>query len=190
MNATVAADITRLLNAATNGDPAALDQALQRMYQALHQLAAGQLNKEHGNPMFSATMLVNEAYLRVFADSTPPNWENRGHLLGVAAHAMRQVLIDHARRRKAAKRPQDQDRIQLTEIADSLGAEVEVDDLEAALDRLMALDPRQARIVEMRFFVGLTAEQIGAALGLSPATVQREWRMARAWLQRELEPQP
>jgi RNA polymerase sigma factor (TIGR02999 family) len=182
------ADVTGLLQAAIHGEPGAMDEAMRRMYQALHRLADQQLHGEAGNPMLSATMLVNEAYLRVFEDSTPPQWENRGHLLGVAAHAMRQVLIDHARRRKAAKRPQDQDRLQLTEIAESLSGPVEADDLAQALDTLATLDARQAQIVEMRFFVGLTAEQIGAALGLSSVTVQREWRMARAWLHRELQP--
>jgi RNA polymerase sigma factor (TIGR02999 family) len=117
----------------------------------------------------------------------PPQWESRGHLLGIAAHARRQALIDHARRRKVAKRPQDRNRVQLTEIAESLASPVEADDLAQALDRLATLDARQANTVEMRFFVGLTGEQISPALGVSSAIVQREWRMARAWLRRELQ---
>jgi len=179
-------DVTRLLHAAADGEPAAMDQVVQDLYQALHHLAAAQLGRERNDPMLSATVLINEAWLKLFAGESLPPLENRGHLLGLAAHAMRQVLIDHARRRMSAKRPQDQDRMQLTEVADSLGAEVEPDLLEGALDRLAALDPRQARIVDMRFFAGLTGEQIAAATGLSTATVQREWRMARAWLRREL----
>ncbi len=179
-------DITRLLHAAADGEPAAMDRVVQDLYQALHHLAAAQLGRERGDPMLSATVLINEAWLKLFAGEPLPPLENRGHLLGLAAHAMRQVLIDHARRRMSAKRPQEQDRMQLTEVADSLGAEVEPDLLEGALDRLAALDPRQARIVDMRFFAGLTGEQIAAATGLSTATVQREWRMARAWLRREL----
>ena len=180
------ANVTQLLQAARDGDVAALDEALRRMYAALHRLAAAQLRGEYGERTLSATALVNEAYLRVFAGAGTPAWENHGHLLGVAARAMRQVLIDAARRRKAAKRPQEVDRLALTEIASSLAGTPEPDELDTALDRLEALDARQARIVEMRFFVGLDAIQIGAALGISSATVQREWRMARAWLKREL----
>jgi len=180
------ADVTQLLQAASQGDGAALEEVLRRMYTALHRLASAQLRHEHGERTLSATALVNEAYLRVFAGTGTPAWKSQGHLLGVAARAMRQVLVDAARRRKAAKRPQDADRLSLTEIAGSLAGTPDADELESALDRLEAIDARQARIVEMRFFVGLDAAQIGAALGVSATTVQREWRMARAWLKREL----
>ena len=116
-----------------------------------------------------------------------PAWENRGHLLGVAARAMREVLIDAARRRQASKRPQSVDRIELSEISGALTHEVDYAALLECMEALEQIDPRQANIVSMRFFVGLTAEQIGTAMGISPATVQREWRLARAWLQRELQ---
>lgn len=180
------AEVTHLLHAAASGNPAAMDEAMRRLYSALHGLAASQLVRERKGVTLSSTMLVNEAWLQVFVDGIPPAWENRGHLLAVSARAMRQVLIDHARRRKAGKRPQEENRLQLTEVTALLGSEVGEDELESALDRLAQLDERQARIVDMRFFVGLTGEQIAAATGLSTATVQREWRMARAWLQREL----
>jgi RNA polymerase sigma factor (TIGR02999 family) len=180
-------DVTRLLQAAADGERDAMDQVVHGLYQALHQLAAAQLGRERDDPMLSATVLINEAWLKLFAGAALPPLENRGHLLGLAAHAMRQVLIDHARRRQSAKRPQDHDRMQLTEVAEGLGEEIEVDALEDALIRLAALDARQARIVDMRFFAGLTGEQIAEATGLSTATVQREWRMARAWLRRELD---
>ena len=180
------AEVTRLLHAAAAGNPAAMDEAMRRLYGALHGLAASQLVRERQGVTLSSTMLVNEAWLQVFVDGIPPDWENRGHLLAVSARAMRQVLIDHARQRKAGKRPQEENRLQLTEVTAMLGSEVGEDELESALDRLAQLDERQARIVDMRFFVGLTGEQIAAATGLSTATVQREWRMARAWLQREL----
>jgi RNA polymerase sigma factor (TIGR02999 family) len=185
---TVNVEVTQLLHAARSGDREALDEALRRMYDALHRLADEQLRQDRNERTLSATALVNEAYLRVFVGASLPQWESRGHLLGVTARAMRQVLIDAARRRKAAKRPQLRDRINLTEVVSSLAGEVEPDALDDALNRLEVIDARQARIVEMRFFVGLTAEQIGAALEISPSTVQREWRLARAWLQRELEP--
>ena len=188
------AEVTHLLHAAAAGNPAAMDEAMRRLYGALHGLAASQLVRERQGVTLSSTMLVNEAWLQVFVDGIPPDWENRGHLRAVSARAMRQVLIDHARRRKAGKRPQEENRLQLTEVtvslgsevAESLGEEVEPDALEDALNRLASLDERQARIIDMRFFAGLTGEQIAAATGLSTATVQREWRMARAWLQREL----
>lgn len=180
-------DITRLLDAARDGDGEALDAALRLLYDALHRLAREQLRQDRNERTLSATALVNEAYLRVFQGASVPQWEDRGHLLGVTARAMRQVLIDAARRRKAGKRPQQKDRLELSEVAAALAGEVEPDALEQALDRLEAMDARQARIVEMRFFVGLTADQIGVALGISPSTVQREWRLARAWLQRELQ---
>lgn len=180
-------EVTRLLHDAQSGDAQAMDEALREMYFALHGVALDQLRQNRSERTLSATALVNEAYLKVFGNHQPPELESRGHLLGVVARAMRQVLIDAARRRKAAKRPQPEDRINLSVIASSLAGEVEPEALDEALDRLAQLDPRQARIVEMRFFVGLSAEQIAIALEISPSTVQREWRVARAWLQRELE---
>ncbi|HEY0196981.1 MAG TPA: ECF-type sigma factor [Rhodanobacter sp.] len=187
MDLTDPAQVTRLLHSAQSGDAAALDQALREMYGALHDLANAQLRRNRSERTLSATALVNEAYLKVFGNQSMPELESRGHLLGVAARAMREVLIDAARRRHAAKRPQDADRLQLTEVAAGLSAEVDYVALSESLDLLESLDPRQAQIVMLRFFVGLTAEQIGTALDISPATVQREWRLARAWLKRELD---
>jgi RNA polymerase sigma factor (TIGR02999 family) len=181
------AEVTSLLRSAQSGDAAALDRVLREMYDALHRLADAQLRQNRSERTLSATALVNEAYLKVFGGQAGLAWESRGHLLGVAARAMREVLIDAARRRQAAKRPQESDRLQLTEVAAGLSAEVDYVALSESLDLLESLDPRQAQIVTLRFFVGLTAEQIGAAMGISPATVQREWRLARAWLKRELE---
>jgi len=181
------AEVTRLLHSAQAGDPAALDEALRQMYGALHRLAGAQLRQNSSERTLSATALVNEAYLKVFGGGGAPEWENRGHLLGVAARAMREVLIDSARRRQASKRPQSSDRIELSEISGALSHEVDYAALLECMEALEQIDPRQASIVSMRFFVGLTAEQIGAAMGVSPATVQREWRLARAWLQRELQ---
>ncbi|UGB46731.1 sigma-70 family RNA polymerase sigma factor [Frateuria edaphi] len=185
MNTSV--DVTRLLHSAQAGDTAALEEALRQMYAALHRLAGAQLRRNTSESTLSATALVNEAYLKVFGGNSPPQWESRGHLLGVAARAMREVLVDSARRRQAAKRPQDCDRIELSEISGSLMPDVDYVGLLDALDTLEQIDPRQASIVSMRFFVGLSAEQIAAALGISATTVQREWRLARAWLQRELQ---
>lgn len=180
-------EVTRLLHSAQAGDPDAMDEALRQMYAALHRLAGAQLRQNSSERTLSATALVNEAYLKVFGGSGSPVWENRGHLLGVAARAMREVLIDAARRRQASKRPQYADRIELSEISGALTNEVDYAALLECMEALEQIDPRQANIVSMRFFVGLTAEQIGTAMGISPATVQREWRLARAWLQRELQ---
>lgn len=180
-------EVTRLLHSAQAGNADAMDEALRQMYAALYRLAGAQLRQNSSERTLSATALVNEAYLKVFGGNGSPEWENRGHLLGVAARAMREVLIDAARRRQAAKRPQHADRVELSEISGSLTPEVDYAALIECMETLEQIDPRQASIVSMRFFVGLTADQIATALGISPATVQREWRLARAWLQRELE---
>lgn len=179
-------EVTEWLHRARSGDVQALDRALREMYAALHSLALGKLRQNRSERTLSATALVNEAYLKVFGGQASPAWDDRGHLLGVVARAMREVLIDAARRRQAAKRPQDADRLQLTEIAASMNDDVDPMALSESLDLLERLDPRQAQIVTLRFFVGMSAEEIAATLGISPATVQREWRVARAWLQREL----
>ncbi|MBD8880379.1 MULTISPECIES: ECF-type sigma factor [Rhodanobacter] len=184
MNDTV--EVTRLLHDAQAGDPAALNEALRQMYDALRGIARAQLSGEQMERTLSATALVNEAYLKVFGGSQPPDWASRRHLLGVAARAMREVLVDSARRRNAAKRPQEADRLQLTEISMELSDGVDYGALVECLDMLATLDRRQADIVAMRFFMGMSVEQIAMAMEISSSTVQREWRLARAWLQREL----
>lgn len=180
-------EVTLLLHSAQAGDLEALEEALRQMYAALHRLARAQLRQNSSERTLSATALVNEAYLKVFGGNAAPEWESRGHLLGVAARAMREVLIDAARRRKASKRPQHVDRVELSDISSSLSSEVDYAALIECMETLERIDPRQANIVSMRFFVGLNAEQIATAMDISPATVQREWRLARAWLQRELQ---
>ena len=179
-------DITRLLHAARHGDDAALGAVLQTMYTALRELAANQLRRNRSEQTLSATALVNEAWLRVFGAGTQPDWESRRHLLGVTARAMREVLIDAARRRQAAKRPPDSERLDLAEIVGELAGDVDYAALGDCLDLLERIDPRQAQIVNLRFFAGLPANEIAAALDVSVTTVQREWRLARAWLRREL----
>jgi RNA polymerase sigma factor (TIGR02999 family) len=182
-------DVTRLLNSAQAGDPDAMGEALRQMYSALHRLAGAQLRQNSSERTLSATALVNEVYLKVFASSHVPKLESRGHLLGVAARAMREVLIDAARRRRAAKRPQYADRVELSDCTGSLtnAPEVDYELLIECMKALEQIDPRQASIVSMRFFAGLNIEQTASALGVSPATVKRESRLAKAWLQRELQ---
>ncbi|TCV92820.1 RNA polymerase sigma factor (TIGR02999 family) [Luteibacter rhizovicinus] len=180
-------EITQLLNAARLGqDDTAIDEVLKRMYSSLHRVAQSQLKREFGDCTLSATELVNEAFLRIFAGASLPRMQDRGHLIGLAARTMRRVLIDAARYRQAQKRPNSADRVALTEVAGSLGQEASPDDLDDALRRLEELDERQARIVELRFFVGLNERDIATALDISERTVQREWRIAREWLKREL----
>lgn len=179
-------DVTTWLHEAIGGDASAMDRVMRQMYTALRQIARQQLGGEFQPRTLSATELVNESFLRLFGSDAAPRIEDRRHLLGMAARAMRQVLIDAARRRNAAKRPAAEDRIALTEIVESLAGDAEPEDLGRVIDELEAIDPRQARIVELKFFVGLTEDEIAALLGLSVATVQREWRIARAWLRREL----
>ncbi|NYZ64292.1 sigma-70 family RNA polymerase sigma factor [Luteimonas sp. SJ-16] len=179
-------DVTTWLHAAAAGDAHAMEQVMRQMYAALRQVARQQLGGEYQPRTLSATELVSEGFLRLFGGASMPKIEDRRHLLGMSARVMRQVLIDAARRRNASKRPAAEDRIALTEIVDSLGGGAEPEELGRVLDELDAIDPRQARIVELKFFVGLTEEEIAALLELSTATVQREWRIARAWLRREL----
>jgi RNA polymerase sigma factor (TIGR02999 family) len=163
-------------------EPAAL---ADQVYAELKRLAAGYLRRERQGQTLQATALVHEAYLRL-ADATPV-WQDRNHFVGIAARSMRQILVDRARARGAAKRWAGLDRVSLHE---SLHAAAGVDDMLPALDealtRLEQIDPEQARIVELRFFAGLTVEEAATALNISPATLKRRWSLARAWLHREL----
>jgi RNA polymerase sigma-70 factor (ECF subfamily) len=150
-------------------------------------MASVELRRERPDHTLSPTALVNEAWLRLGGGQA--SWENRSHFFGAAARAMRRILVDHARQRSAQKRRRDQ---QVTLEPEAIGAAEppgdEVIAVDEALERLAALDPRQAEIVELRYFVGLSIPDTAAALGISPATVKRDWALARAWLHRELGP--
>ena len=159
------------------------------VYAELHQQAARAMGRETPDHTLQATALVSEAYLRLI-DQSRVQWRNRAHFFGVAAQLMRRILVDHARGRLAAKRGGGVRQLTL-DGADPAGASpndeaVDVLALHEALERLAALDPGQARIVELRYFGGMTIEDTAEALGLSPATIKREWAVARAWLRREL----
>ncbi len=180
------ADITSLLRQSQEGDAEALDRVFGHLYASLRALASSQLRREHGQRTLTPTALVNEAFLQIYDDGTPPNWENRRHLMNVVVRAMRQVLVDQARRRNAQKRPQSGDRIDISDITSELAAEVDVVKLDDVLERLANVDARQASIVELRFFGGLSVDEIAAQLDVSSRTVGREWRMARAWLRRAM----
>lgn len=154
------------------------------LYEELKALAAGAMRGERECHTLQTTALVNEACLRVFGQHNFDAY-NRAQFLGVAAQMMRRVLVDHARRRAAAKRPTSDERIVIEEI-DLPQAEVDLIGLDGALERLARISPRQARVVDLKFFAGLELEEIAEVLGVARPTIVRDWRMARAWLLREL----
>jgi RNA polymerase sigma factor (TIGR02999 family) len=167
------------------GDASAADRLLPVVYAELRRLAAGSLRRERAGHTLQPTALVNEAWMRLAGQSAP--WQNRAHFLGVAAGAMRRVLVDHARRRQARKRGGGDLRVTLVDPpAPGGGNEIDLVRLDGALERLAALDERQARMVTMRFFAGLTVEETAEALGVSEKTVKRDWAAAKAYLRREL----
>ena len=170
-------------------DPGAHDEAFPLVYDELRRLARRQLRREADGHTLSTTALVHEAYLRL-ADQTQGRWRDRGHFLAIAATAMRRILVDHARRHHAAKRGGAALRVPLERIEDLAAderAEILVA-LDAALAHLASLDARQARVVECRFFGGLTEEETAEALGVGLRTVKRDWAKARSWLYQELYP--
>ena len=187
------ADVTGLLIAWVEGDRAALDALLPIVYAELRRQARRALRREAAGHTLQPTALVHEAYLKL-VDQRPSRWQGRAQFFGVAARCMRQVLVDAARTRRAAKRGGGAHPITLGDaeglaIAPVTGGESAGDDvlaLDEALTRLAALDPDQARVVELRYFAGLTLDDTAATLGISAATVSREWTVARRWLRREL----
>lgn len=171
-------------------DRQSLDSLLPVVYQELRRLAASYLRRERAGQTIQPTALVHEAYLRLMKDK-PGRWQNRAHFCAIAAHSMRQILIERARARNAAKRGGGGPRVTLDEgLVPGQQPEVDLLALNEALERLAALDPVHARIVELRYFGGLTVEEAADALDLSPATVKRHWSAARAFLARELGPSP
>ena len=184
-------DVTGLLLSWSGGDEAAGEKLLQAIYAELHRQAERAMWRERGEHTLQATALIHEAYLRL-VDQRRVEWRNRAHFFGIAAQMMRRVLVDHARARLAAKRGGDAHPITLGGVSDADAPANDADDaldvlaLHEALDRLAELDPSQARLVELRYFGGMNIDETAAALGVSPATVKREWAVARAWLRREL----
>lgn len=185
---TGAAPITRLLRDWQRGNADALDRLVPLVYDELHLLASRQAAREWRHDRPQTTLIVNEAYLRLSGQRNV-DWQNRGQFFALAAQLMRRILVDHARRHRRQKRGGGAGAVEIDEFLPAPQSPVEgVDaiDLDRALSRLEQLDPDQARIVEMRFFGGLTVEETAAALGVSPATVKREWALAKGWLHREL----
>lgn len=165
-----------------------MQQLVPLVYGELRQLAARQLRNERPDHTLSPTSLVHEAFLRL-TGSAPISWESRSHFFRVAAQAMRRILVDHARRRSAQKRGRQHQVTLDSALEESLSQSTEdVIGVDEALSRLALLDERQARVVELRYFGGFSIEETAEVLGTSPATVKRDWMVARAWLQRELSP--
>ena len=177
--------VTDALNGVARGDEKALHLLLPVVYREMKRLAASYLKAERPGHTLQPTALAHEAYLRLVGRDRI-QWQNRAHFLGVAARAMREILVDHARRRRAQKRGGGQPVTMLDEALVGGGRPIEFDDLDHALNDLARLSERQARVVELRYFGGLSIEETAEVLGVSPATVKREWATARAWLYREL----
>ena len=183
-------DVTQLLIGWSGGDRSASEQLMAAVYAELHAQAARAMGRENPEHTLQATALVNEAYLRLI-DQRRVQWRNRAHFFGVAAQLMRRILVDHARGRHAAKRGAGMPQITLgqADVASDAAPDdggVDVLMLHDAIERLAAIDPRQARVVELRYFGGMNIEGTAEALDVSPATIKREWTVARAWLRREL----
>jgi RNA polymerase sigma factor (TIGR02999 family) len=180
-------EITRLLNSAADGDARAEADLFDAIYGELHRLAASYMRREYRRDhTLQPTALVNEAYVHLLGDQ-PLRWDSRAHFYCAAAQTMRRILIDHARSRDAAKRSGNRERIALDEGLIAVDAQAgELLALDAALDRLAALNARHAQVVELRFFGGLTVEETAKVAGISEKTVKRDWALARAWLENEL----
>jgi RNA polymerase sigma factor (TIGR02999 family) len=181
---------TLCLRALSDGDRAAAERLFPMVYEELRALAGSFMKRESAGHTLQPTAVVHEAYLKLI-DQERANWRDRAHFMAVAAQAIRRVLIDHARRRQAAKRGGDRCRLTLDEaIAPAATREVDFLAIDDALGRLAELHERQARVVELRFFGGLNIEEAAAVLGISRATVTDDWAVARAWLSRELADDP
>ena len=181
-------DVTALLLSWSSGERSAADRLIPAVYEELHRQAARALRREGEGHSMQVTGLVHEAYLKL-VDQRRVEWRNRAQFFGIAAEVMRRVLVDHARAKLAAKRGGGMQRLTLDEAANvsTGGGDADVLALHEALDRLALFDPHQARLVELRYFGGLTIEETADAMDISAATVKREWVLARAWLRRELE---
>jgi len=180
--------VTQLLVDWSKGDQAALERLMPLVYSELRRLATNYLRKERQGHTLQPTALVNEAYLKL-VDQRNAKWQNRAQFFGISAQLMRRILVDHARQHQAAKRGGvDQQRLSITG-AEGLMKQSEVDllALNEALDELTKMDPQQGRIVELKFFGGLSIEETAEVLGIGHATVERDWKMARAWLRKQLE---
>ena len=181
-----AENVTKMLRDWRNGDQEALEQLIPVVYDELHRQAARYLRREHPGHTLQTTALIHEAYLRLINQQNI-EWQNRAHFYAIAARLMRQILVDHARRRQATKRGGSDIKVPLEEaMVISPGENVDLVALDEALTRLAAIDPQQSRIVELRYFSGLSVEETAEVLGVSSRTVNRDWNVAKAWLRQQI----
>jgi RNA polymerase sigma-70 factor, ECF subfamily len=179
-------ETTQLLRAWADGDSGALEQLTPRVYRTLRRIAGYQMQNERARNSMQATALVHEAYLQLI-DVNNVSWQHRAHFFAVSAQIMRHILLDRARRRIAAKRGGTAERVNLDELPDLSGNRArELIALEDALNALAKNDPRKARVVELRFFGGLSVDETAEVLSVSPETVMRDWKFARSWLHAQL----
>ena len=179
-------NVTQLLIAWNGGDKDALDKLLPIVYDELRRQAARYLRRERPGHTLQTTALIHEAYLRLI-DQKSVHWQNRAQFFGIAAQMMRRILVDHARTKHRAKRGGSDVRVSLTDATSvTKDPDLNLVELDEALNRLEKIDPQQSKIVELRFFSGLNVEETAAALQISPATVKRDWKVAKAWLHREI----
>jgi RNA polymerase sigma factor (TIGR02999 family) len=180
-------EVTQILNAIVQGDRSAAEQLLPLIYEELRQLAAQKLAHETPGQTLQPTALVHEAYLRLVGDPAGGNWDSRGHFFAAAAEAMRRILVENARRKQAVKHGGGKRRVPLEEFHRVTESPEDLLDLDDALNRFAAEEPDKARLVQLRFFAGLSTPDAAAALGISVATAERWWTFARAWLYSELQ---
>ncbi len=182
-----AENVTRLLIELSKGDRAAVDLLLPVIYDELRKLAANYLRRERPDHTLQPTALVHEAYMKLI-DQSRVNWQNRAHFFGVAAQIMRRLLVDHARKHNAEKRGQDFQKLSLDENIDrAVERSAELIALDDALKTLATFDEQKARMVELRYFGGLSIEETADVLGVTPTTIKRHWRLAKAWLHGEMQ---
>jgi RNA polymerase sigma factor (TIGR02999 family) len=179
-------EVTGLLQRVSDGDEDAMDRVVPLVYDALHKLAAGYLRRERPDHTLQPTALVNEAFLKL-VDQTRVSWESRGHFLGIAATSMRRILVDHARGKARQKRAAPGRRVALEEAASVADApELDLVALDESMNRLRDIDPRKVQVMELRYFAGRSINETAETLGISPATVKRDWDFARLWLLRDM----
>lgn len=182
-------EVTRLLSAINDGESGAREALVPVVYAELRVLAESYMRKERPGHTLQPTALVNEAWMKL-ADQTRVEWKGRAHFFGIAAQAMRRILVDHHRRRTAARRGRDKAVTLVDDAAETFADPLDFIALDEALDELAAMDPRAARIVELRFFGGLSVEETAEVLDVSAPTVKRDWRTAKAWLYQRLDAAP
>ena len=183
-------DITQILEAARRGEPGSIERLTEELYGQLRALAQREMRGERADHTLEPTALVHELYLRLLAGEDAPEFQNRAHFFGAAATAIRRLLVEHARARARLKRGNGRARVEIDEEAlaeIAAGGDERLLALDEVLERLSAFDPQKAKLVELRFFAGCSVEEVGRTLGVSESTIAREWRLARAWLQGQLE---